>query len=614
MTTYSLPRRLTGPTWEDTFSSDCGLLDTSGRWSRRVVEDGLCLDFSRVEFADFAALARALLLLDAAVRDGVAAGVVLPTAELSTAERTHLARWTDIGNPNVETLRNRLARRARVRGDTRAFMRQVGFEDALTPAHWPLGAVTIVDADGTADGRHTYTPAVYTEERPYRQRRLLTFRWFQSDDDQRVRTQFLPDLVAALCDIGMSRSDAQALGQELIAELVHNITTHAGVDGMRPPAALVGGVLLEPDTYAQRGEDRSDQVRELIDCATSTVSKVLQLVVGDSGTGFARLAAGQETGLAGVIRAFDRRQHEVHGLWRVARLVRTYRGRVEIRSADGSVGKLFGRAMMGVDITRSGLGHWPGTLVEVDVLTDPRVPQELAGSWPGERDDVNLMVVNCALDPQQGLTDGDQRAIVDAARRAELANTVTGLIVTVTQPGHHQHASESLTQAVLSRVLESQIANPLAVIVVFPDAPPRILEVSIAGLHAVQDGEPSTSDYAGERNTVLVLGSHGPAHWCGGPAPLRRMLSLLIEANGSRARSDTLRLWLSAGGDVAASGGCCATSRTSSSRQAIRFCCASLRTTCCAPCVRRWTGNSPVRSRTAVPALPSARSELPRCE
>lgn len=560
MITYCLPRRLTGPAWEDTFGPGCGLFDEAGHWTGQVIDEGLRLDLSRVEFADFAALARALLLLDAAMRSGVPASIVLPTAELSAAAQAHLTRRADAATPNLELLRARLNRRARMRGDARAFMRQLGFEDALSPGHWPPGAVSIENAGGgqtarpagATDGEYPHVPPVGSEDHPYRRRRLLPFRWLRTTDDQQVRGELLPDLVAALHDIGLSRSDAQALVQELVAELVHNITAHAAIDGRQPPPALVGGVLLDPDVYAARGADRSDRVRELIDCATSTTSKVLQLVVGDSGTGLAaQLSARENTGPAAAVHPFDRWQHEVHGLWRVARLVRTYRGRVEIRSGEASVGKLFGRQPMGTDVVRSGLGHWPGTLVEVDVLTDPRIPQELAGSWPSEHDDISMAVVDCTVDPHDGLTDSDQGVLAGTARRAEQAGTVTGLIVTVTRPDNPRPTAEPAVQAVLRRVLESQIANPLAVIVVFPDIPPRILEVGIAGLHE-QDGDTSTADYVGERNIVLALGSHGPAHWCGGSTPLRRILGELTEANGSLDRTETLQLWMATGGDPVA--------------------------------------------------------------
>jgi hypothetical protein len=63
MATYRFPRMLTLLRWEGELSRDAFAADRS--WSEADPEDHLHLDFSRVEFLDFGALAHALLLLDA---------------------------------------------------------------------------------------------------------------------------------------------------------------------------------------------------------------------------------------------------------------------------------------------------------------------------------------------------------------------------------------------------------------------------------------------------------------------------------------------------------------------------------------------------------------------
>ena len=114
----------------------------SGPGRRSTPGDPLTLDFSRVEFADFGALARALLLLDAAVKSGIPATVVLPDTTVITA--------SEPGDPGAA----QAARQARTRGDTLAYMRQVGFVDSLRAPHWKPGAVRILDRSLTTPAGH----------------------------------------------------------------------------------------------------------------------------------------------------------------------------------------------------------------------------------------------------------------------------------------------------------------------------------------------------------------------------------------------------------------------------------------------------------------------------
>ena len=66
MATYRFPRMLTLLAWEEELRRGPYAADRA--WLEGDQGDHLHLDFSHVEFADFGALARALLLLDATVR------------------------------------------------------------------------------------------------------------------------------------------------------------------------------------------------------------------------------------------------------------------------------------------------------------------------------------------------------------------------------------------------------------------------------------------------------------------------------------------------------------------------------------------------------------------
>jgi hypothetical protein len=580
MISYVLPRRLTVPAWEERLGSGESLLDQQGNWSERVRADGFLLDFTGVEFVDFPALARPLILLDAAARDDIRAGVALPTAAPSAAERSCLA--AEEQTEEVDAVRARFNRQARRRQDARAFMRQTGFEDALRPSHWPADAVSISEAgdqpaNTTARVPGTGDPA-QPQAAPYNRRRILPFQWIPDSQLSSGDADLLPAIVQALRDIGLSLADARAVGQEVIAELLRNITAHAGGD-RPPPCALIGAALTEADTYAAHGGDRSPRFGELTVCATSTKSRVLQIVVADSGIG---LAAGmsQQNGnpkasqqaderttldTSDTIRhAFDRWPSTGHGtepaprgargLWRVARLVRTYRGRITVRSADALAGKVFGEAVLGSEITQDGLDRCPGTLIDVDILTDPHFPQQLAVSWAGwsaGEDNMNLHLVQCTLHPHEGIGDDDRANLISTAQLAGRVSGSNGIVVTVTIPEAGRPLSESATQAVLRHVLDiaSLVADPTPVVVVFANADPRILDVSIAGLHTEQARGPSVPEWLGAGNPVLVLGAYGPPQWCGGSVPLRRLLEALNRNHGVLSHDQAQRHWRDAGGD-----------------------------------------------------------------
>src|SRR5262249_32016957 len=100
MSTVQLPRRLTLPAWEREIGSGSvfSLHRGSGETQEANVEGvhldegDLHLDFTRVEFADFGALASALLLIDATVRGGMDVEVTLPSKTLTATEMAQAHR------------------------------------------------------------------------------------------------------------------------------------------------------------------------------------------------------------------------------------------------------------------------------------------------------------------------------------------------------------------------------------------------------------------------------------------------------------------------------------------------------------------------------------------
>ena len=280
MATYRFPRMLTLLAWEAELRH--GTYADERAWSQPNPAEPLKLDFSRVEFADFGALARALLLLDAAARSGIPATVTLPVA-------TAFATGDQSGMDSMLA-----ARQAQARGDALAFMRQVGFLDSLRAPHWPESAVDVLDwATTGAPEPVARTGPLTLDPRtaPYRRRRVFPFRWLEPMPAAQLReSESFLAVSAGLEDLGLPQSDARTLSQTVLTELVENVAKHGGVGG-RPAVALVGAILVRAGTFALRQNGMHRHISEVAERALADGSQVLRLIVADSGADLAaRLA------------------------------------------------------------------------------------------------------------------------------------------------------------------------------------------------------------------------------------------------------------------------------------------------------------------------------------
>ena len=429
MATYRFPRMLTLLAWEAELRR--GSYAAERAWSEVDPADHLQLDFSRVEFADFGALARALLLLDAAVRLGIPAAVTLPTTSaLPASERTGV-QPTQAG------------RQARARGDALVFMRQVGFLDSLRAPHWGPGAVRVLDRATTGGQEPGYSPGPAEpgpHDEPYRRRRVFPFRWLEPMPAEQLReSDSFVAVSTGLEDLGLSRSDARTLSQTVLTELVENVAEH-GSDDDRPPVALVGAILLTAETYMLRQNGMHDHTVEVAERALADGSHVLRLVVADSGADLAaRLTSADGIDAGRPLIAAGREPS-----WR--------------RWASD---RRWPRPAAARDAARPGCGGWHGwcAAITAESRRGPRIwwpdccsdgtrkerasrppdtgmsparcsssrcrPGRLrpAPGRPGEARSApgtapRLDWVNCFFDPQRGLTDADRTRLADQMKAA----------------------------------------------------------------------------------------------------------------------------------------------------------------------------------------------------
>jgi hypothetical protein len=561
MATYRFPPKLTLLAWEAELQH--GPYAAEQAWSHANPADRLNLDFSRVEFADFGALARALLLLDAAVKLGIPATVTLPTTSvLPTSE------WAGAGPTLAE-------RRARARGEVLVFMRQVGFLDALRAPHWGVNAVRVLDQATTGaheSGSSQGLPESNPHNDPYQPRRVFPFRWLEPMPAAQLReSESFVAVSAGLEDLGLSWSDARTLSQTVLTELVKNVAEHGG-DGGRPPVTLVGAILLEAETYAVRQNGMHRHMAEVTERALVDGSHVLRVIVADSGADLAaRLAPryGQHgidtgSGPAGrqeaILTALGKRspgtvggggRRGTPGLWWVARVVRSYHGGVQARTADVLAGLLFGREPDGTGVVEDGFGYVPGTLLELTLPTGPSLPRPRPpwGSLSVPGTAPRLEWINCFFDPERGLADADRTRLAEQMHISHRRRRADGLIVTVPLYRADRAEIDDRWRGAIHQLLEyaSSIARWGPVILVFPDAEPHILDPCVTAFNeelAADSGEDAN-------DPVLVVGCHGESAWCGGSGPLRATLNLLSEKEGAVDITDAEERWQQAGGESA---------------------------------------------------------------
>ena len=563
MATYRFPRMLTLLAWEAELRH--GAYADERAWSQPNPADPLKLDFSRVEFADFGALARALLLLDTAARSGIPASVTLPVA----------SAFATGGQSGMDSAL--AARQAQARGDALAFMRQVGFLDSLRAPHWPGGAVEILDwaATGTREpvartGPLTLDPRTA----PHRRRRVFPFRWLEPMPAAQLReSESFLAVSAGLEDLGLPQSDARTLSQTVLTELVENVAKHGGVGG-RPAVALVGAILVPAGTYALRQNGMHRHISEVAERALADGSQVLRLIVADSGADLAaRLAPRHAQTSTGRSTVPDRRRQETilnalghrsvrsadnqdarrcaTGLWWVTRVVRSYHGAVQARTADLLAGVVFGREAAGTDFAEAGFGHIPGTLLELTLPAGPFPirPRTQWGSQSALGVAPRLSWLSYAFDSRRGLADADRAGLAYQVRSIQTDRQADGLIVTI--PLHEAgHAEiDDGWRGAMYQLLEfaSSIARSCTVVVAFPDAEPHMLDPCVAlfneGL-AIVSGEDT-------HDPILVLGRQGEPVWCGGSVPLRALLNMLSEGAGAADIGEAERCWQREGGEPA---------------------------------------------------------------
>jgi len=545
MTEFRFPPVLSTAAWDTEIDAPQGAASGEGGGLGGSARGGPHLDFGRVEHVEFGVLARALLLLDAAVAAGVGATVTLPAHEVEQLEQggrdlpERDARSGD-ADPDSWSRARRTRHRAGRRGQARAFMRQAGFREA---PHWPVDAVRVrgagaageagqgEESDETPSGDLAGGRADQAVEPLGDRRRLLPLQWLQPLEGAGLRgTARYVAVEQGLSDLGLSAADARAISETVLAELIDNAAKLAASRGSGRPRVLVGGQLY----------DRGLPPRPSDPFAKPAFTGS---AFGDAAFGDAAVGSGWPPDAE-------------HGASRVLHLVAGGSGAPEtLFEATVPVGPRF----------TAPTGHWSG---------HPALHRPHRLGWLG-----------CGLDARQGLADADRAAFTAAISRTRgglgISGTRTsGVVVTISAgeidagPQSTGNLRESVRQAL---DFLAQGAERAAVAAVFPDLTRQVLESCVSGGEshgagaageaagpekgAPEKGAPEkrgaqkAADKGGRNSkhaagAMLVVGAQGRALWHGGSVPVRAALELLTSVGGVALVGEVRERWLAAGGSA----------------------------------------------------------------
>jgi hypothetical protein len=523
-------------------------------WVASKEVDGrvLHVDLSRLEFAEFSAVARVLLIAEAAARHGMSVRVDLPSPATG-GHPTDAAPRLPSESDFVPTAAVTAARRARCL----RFLRAVGFTSAIRLRHLP-------EADVVVRGReqHEASIALPTEVGgPIRaKRQVLPFRWLRPTTGESLfRSEGLVAIIRGLLEMGLPQRDAQLLGNAVLFELIENVAVHARDEGLDPRSyALVGALAMDVGLHPGPDEVRHE-LREFNNWTRSNRSSVVQIVVGDSGPGLInrlspqvqvdgldteagdaaqRWSTAEQIALGSLdrwsISPTEQREPErgTRGLWRTQRAVRSYGGALLIHTAQASAGRLFEGPGSGVIRTAPVTGV-PGTLVEAIVLPAGVAVGSVVTPPPTTGAAAELHWLRLGISP-----DADVATFVEAEN---LVRAQRNLLLTVDGGPTHDVSHERLV-AILVRA--AGLATPAAVVVLVTGVDPETVD---AGIDALHHPPPEAAAAASLGDPFLLIDSTGRPQWCAGSREVREQLERLTTEPISAvdpSLSPEVRAWL----------------------------------------------------------------------
>ncbi|MET7970910.1 hypothetical protein [Micromonospora sp. NPDC005305] len=459
----------------------------------------LLIDLSDLGFADFVALGHLLVFVRAAAAAGADCKVRLPSADALPS-----------GTPADPLAAQRIVKRH----NCRLYLEQAGVVEALGE-HLDEqvvagGGATSTDADGDV------LMAPPTSERPHRYRRIMRYQWLPSESLRDITLVTRPTAAErTLRELGLRPETAAAVTRGILLELLENAERHSGASEV-----LIGGVIVDPETYGQRATDFDPSLEGFAQHAAATRSPMIRLVVADTGRG-----------IDGGVSVADTRtgaQDAARGMWKVARVVRAFQGALLLSSQGQASGYVYrGNTEK---IAGRGPAIVPGTLIECDILADPG-DSALAEAGelrtPTADSDGETAATSClavTLYSPLGLNENGRDDI-----RSNLAKN-PHLVVAVNAPDEGRGAHDVEIGRAAFQVIDivAGFRGDRAAILAFPSVNRPLMAVAMEYVNAEYDDRVAAGQEVPP--PVLVLAPGNRHYWAGGTPAQRHVLSRMSTA------------------------------------------------------------------------------------
>jgi hypothetical protein len=452
-----------------------------------------------------------------------------------------------------------VARASRERKNCRLYMKQTGFEDGLRSEHMSKRKLTIVEGgrrSTTSSGiRGPSEPA----QSPKRFRRMVPYRWMNLTEGNFRDVVASQEFEDKLEQIGLSREDANVIVQGIILELVENVAQHA-ISGTKPAYALVGMTYDMPRAYQPRVSDLDGPLRELAKQRAAEGAPLIRLLVGDSGLGITPVLTPAATEFTGnpqqqedrlhassdaIFWALDRRAissgiGRLKGLWKVRRIVSSFRGAVIVSSNEARAGHIFHSRTEEHPITLPVPANIAGTVVECHIANpeDPgwEFSEEEIFSPLGERlpdsSGLSCLLIN---NRNSDLASIDLGSLTSYFSKLPLS-TARGLVIAVELNGFVGSPTDDDIRNIIVGItgaLDRAGLGAKNAVIVLAGASRRLVSLAIESLNTeVEAGNLESAKIA--RPTLIVVA--GNVHyWVGGDASLRKLLSSLSQVRDAIA-------------------------------------------------------------------------------
>jgi hypothetical protein len=582
MTDIRFGRILTPSEFETKLRGQSPSSKFSSGWTDRTKKEGIFIDLSRVEFADFSSLAQIALLVEGTVRHGINTTVALPLPYQRVGELRFVSQ-----NRSEDVWGDVIKKRVLEREQALRFMRVSGFIDAIEVRHVPNAAQLLtIEREYDARAGEATEPHSGEVDRNYKfeylLKKIFPMRWFEPQDEKNLaNSKNFAKAVIELGKTGLEENDVEVLVGTLLHELVENVFQYAndsenGRVSCRP-FALVGAIILDHG-YQFKAENYQNFHQSFIEEITKSTSKIVRLVVGDSGKGIpqtlgkvfnsdkaleipaltnSKVANEVEKILLWSLNRWStsnleqaRIKRGTRGLWKVNRIVRSYHGFLTIRSEDAMVSAIHGLNDSKYDKAVPKPRYLNGTFVDICLAPDLAAGQTVLLPATSDATPPKFEIIYVDVKTLPNLPDDVIDELV-----SRLATSVDGsskcIILAVDNMPLPSKQAEGIfrnLQSIFGDILSKgkELANPGALTIILLNVNWRQTDSSLESANYDLDSrtnQPEKYQTPPNKNLddpILVIDQIGETRWLGGHSDTREILSSLTnQFNGETKQNIT---------------------------------------------------------------------------